>query len=69
MLQDCHEPVFGVSAHSPALQIGIQKLSVAPVTLNCLDHLALLVLAKLPGVLQGLGAPTHMQISKTSAVL
>lgn len=47
-------------------KFGIEKSSVASFTLNCLDHLALLVPANLPGVLQGLGAPMHMQISKTS---
>lgn len=49
-------------------KFGIQKLSAASVTLNCLDHSALLVLANLPGALQGLGSPMHIQISKTSAV-
>lgn len=50
-------------------KIGKRKFSIAPVTLNCSDHLALSVLANLPGVLRGLGAPTHIQITKTSAVL
>lgn len=48
---------------------GKQKFFVAPVALKCSGHLALLVLANLPGVLQGLGAPTHTQMGKTSAVL
>lgn len=48
-------------------KFGIQKLSVASVTLNCLDHLALSVPANLAEVLLGLGVPMHIQISKTSA--
>lgn len=48
---------------------GKQKFFVAPVALKCSDHLALLVLANLPGILQGLGEPTHTQMGKTSAVL